>query len=106
MANKKYIDKDKNLMDALYVEHDGKIGVLSSDEYKVVSQVIGTDLTLVYDKKEGNTYLLIPLTKNHTFKCKGDSLEVDGKVIDSDYFFRKDACQWVRVNDAILSKVA
>ena len=35
-------------MDALYVEHDGKIGVLSSDEYKVVSQVIGTDLTLVY----------------------------------------------------------
>lgn len=48
---------DKNLMDALYVEHDGKIGVLSSDERKVVSQVIGTDLTLVYDKKEGNTYL-------------------------------------------------
>ena len=29
---------DKNLMDALYVEHDGKIGVLSSDERKVVSQ--------------------------------------------------------------------
>ena len=56
---------DKNLMDALYVEHDGKIGVLSSDERKVVSQVIGTDLTLVYDKKEGNTYLLIPLTRNH-----------------------------------------
>lgn len=50
---------DKNLMDALYVEHDGKIGVLSSDERKVVSQVIGTDLTLVYDKKEGDTYLLI-----------------------------------------------
>ena len=59
---------DKNLKDALYVEHDGKIGVLSSDERKAVSQVIGTDLTLVYDKKEGNTYLLIPLTKNHTFK--------------------------------------
>jgi hypothetical protein len=49
---------DKNLMNALYVEHDGKIGVLSSDEHKVVSQVIGTDLTLVYDKKESNTYLL------------------------------------------------
>lgn len=47
---------DKNLKDALYVEHDGKIGVLSSDERKVVSQVIGTDLTLVYDKKEGNTF--------------------------------------------------
>lgn len=28
---------DKNLMDALYVEHDGKIGVLSSDGRKVVS---------------------------------------------------------------------
>lgn len=97
---------DKNMMDALYVEHGGKIGVLSSDEHKMVSQVIGTDLTIVYDKNECNTYLLIPLTKNHTFKCDGDSLEVDGKLIESDYFFRKDACQWVRVNDAILSKVA
>ena len=97
---------DKNLMDALYVEHDGKIGVLSSDEYKVVSQVIGTDLTLVYDKKEGNTYLLIPLTKNHTFKYNGDVLEVDGKIIPSKVFFRNDACQWVRVNKAIISKVA
>ena len=97
---------DKNFLNVLYIEHTDKIGVLSSDERKVVSQVIGTDLTLVYDKKEGNTYLLIPLTKNHTFKCDGDSLEVDGKLIESDYFFRKDACQWVRVNDAILSKVA
>lgn len=97
---------DKNLMNTLYVEHDGKIGVLSSDEHKVVSQVIGTDLTLVYDKKEGNMYLLIPLTKNHTFKYNGDVLEVDGKIIPSKVFFRKDACQWVRVNKAIISKVA
>lgn len=97
---------DKNLMNALYVEHDGKIGVLSSDERKVVSQVIGTDLTIVYDKKEGNMYLLIPLTKNHTFKCNGDSLAVDGKIIPSKVFFRKDACQWVRANKAIISKVA
>lgn len=97
---------DKNFLNVLYIEHDGKIGVLSSDEHKVVSQVIGTDLTIVYDKNECNTYLLIPLTKNHTFKCDGDSLDVDGKLIESDYFFRKDACQWVRVNDAILSKVA
>ena len=97
---------DKNFLNVLYIEHTDKIGVLSSDEHKVVSQVIGTDLTLVYDKKEGDTYLLIPLTKNHTFKYNGDVLEVDGKIIPSKVFFRKDACQWVRVNDAILSKVA
>ena len=97
---------DKNFLNVLYIEHTDKIGVLSANECEVVSQVIGTDLTLVYDKKEGNTYLLIPLTKNHTFKYDGDSLEVDGKLLESDYFFRKDACQWVRVNDAILSKVA
>ena len=88
---------DKNLMDALYVEHDGKIGVLSSDERKVVSQVIGTDLTLVYDKKEGNTYLLIPLTRNHKFDCKSSHIIVDGKRFDSDIFFRKDACQWIQM---------
>ena len=97
---------DKNLMDALYVEHDGKIGVLSSDERKVVSQVIGTDLTIVYDKKEGNMYLLIPLTKNHTFKCNGDSLVVDGKIIPSKVFFRKDGAQWIEIDKETLSKVA
>ena len=88
---------DKNLMDALYVEHDGKIGVLSSDERKVVSQVVGTDLTLVYEKKEGNTYLLIPLTRNHKFECKSSHIIVDGKRFDSDIFFRKDACQWIQM---------
>ena len=98
---------DKNLKDALYVEHDCKIGVLSSDERKVVSQVIGTDLTLVYDKKDGDTYLLIPLTRDHTFKCNGDSLEVDGKLLESDYFFRKDACQWIQMqSNEMLSMVA
>lgn len=88
---------DKNLMDALYVEHDGKIGVLSSDERKVVSQVIGTDLTIVYDKNECNTYLLIPLTRNHKFECKSSHIIVDGKRFDSDIFFRKDACQWIQM---------
>lgn len=97
---------NKDFMNALYIEHDGKIGVLSSDEHKVVSQVIGTDLTLVYDKNEGNTYLLIPLTRNHTFKCNGDVLEVDGKIIPSKVFFRKDACQWIEVDEELLAKVA
>lgn len=97
---------NKDLKDALYVEHDGKIGVLSSDERKVVSQVIGTDLTLVYDKKEGNTYLLIPINRNHKFECKGSHIIVDGKRFDSDIFFRKDACQWVQIDKETLSMVA
>ena len=97
---------DKNLKDALYVEHDGKIGVLSSDGRKVVSQVIGTDLTLVYDKNEGNTYILIPLTRNHKFECKGSYIIVDGKRFDSDIFFRKDGAQWIEIDKETLSLVA
>lgn len=97
---------DKNLKDALYVEHDGKIGVLSSDGRKVVSQVIGTDLTLVYDKNEGNTYILIPLTRNHKFECKGSYIIVDGKRFDSDIFFRKDGAQWIEIDKDTLSLVA
>lgn len=98
---------DKNLMDALYVEHNGRIGVLSSDEHKVVSQVIGTDLTLMYDKKEGNTYLLIPLTQAHKFECKGSHIIVDGKRFDSDIFFRKNGCQWIQMqSEEMLSMVA
>lgn len=98
---------NKNLMDALYVEHDGKIGVLSSDERKVVSQVIGTDLTIVYDKNECNTYLLIPLTRNHKFECKSSHIIVDGKRFDSDIFFRKNGCQWIQMQSKeMLSMVA
>ena len=97
---------DKNLMDSLYVEHDGRIGVLGSDEHKVVSHVVGTDLTIVYDKNEGNTYLLIPLNRNHKFECKGSHIIVDGKRFDSDIFFRKDACQWVQIDKETLSMVA
>ena len=97
---------DKNLKDVLYVEHDGKIGVLSSDGRKVVSQVIGTDLTLVYDKNEGNTYILIPLTRNHKFECKGSYIIVDGKRFDSDIFFRKDGAQWIEIDKETLSLVA
>ena len=100
-------DMNKNLMDALYVEHDGKIGVLSSDERKVVSQVIGTDLTIVYDKNECNTYLLIPLTRNHKLECNCSHIIVDGKRFDSDIFFRKDACQWIQMQSKeMLSMVA
>ena len=106
--NIKYLrDMDKNLKDALYVEHDGKIGVLSSDERKVVSQVVGTDLTIVYDKNECNTYLLIPLTRNHKFECNCSHIIVDGKRFDSDIFFRKDACQWIQMQSKeMLSMIA
>lgn len=95
-----------DLMKALFVKHDGKIGVLSANDKEVVSQVIGTDLTLVYDKKEGKMYLLVPLTKNHTFICKGNSIDVDGERIKSDIFFRKDACQWIQIDKETLSKIA
>ena len=101
---------DKNLMDVLYVRYDDKFGVLSANSERVVTRVLGTDLTLVYDKREGKTYVLVPLTKNHTFKVyvspKGkDAIEVDGKVIKSDIFFRKDACQWIEVDKETLSMV-
>ena len=96
----------KEMMDALYMEHNEKVGVLSANEREVVSQIIGTDLTLVYDKQDGKTYLLVPLTKNHTFKCWGNRIIVDGKRFDSEMFFRKDGCQWIELDKETLSKVA
>lgn len=97
---------DKNLMDALYVSYNEKIGVLCDNEGNTISRVIGTDLTLVLDKKDMAVYLLIPLTQNHKFKYKGDVLEVDGKIIPSKVFFRKNACQWVQIDKETLSMVA
>jgi hypothetical protein len=111
--NIKYLrDMDKNLMDALYVSYNEKIGVLSDNEHNVVSHILGTDLTLVFDKQEMKTYLLVPLSKRHKIEChpglRGKEwVKVDGKKIASDDFFRKDACQWIEVKTYdILSEVA
>lgn len=97
---------DKNLMSALYVSYSEKIGVLCDNEDNTISRVIGTDLTLVLDKKDMAVYLLVPLTRNHKFECKGNHIIVDGKRFDSDIFFRKDACQWIQIDKETLSMVA
>lgn len=97
---------NKDLMDVLYIEHTGKIGVLKDDKDERVSVIIGTDKTLVERKRDGKTYLLVPLTKNHTFICKGNSIDVDGKRIKSEIFFRKDGAQWIEIDKEMLSKVA
>ena len=97
---------DENFLNVLYMEHTDKLGVLSDNKDERVSIILGTDKTLVERKQEGKTYLLVPLTKNHTFKCKGDSIIVDGKRFDSEMFFRKDACQWIEMNERTLSRVA
>lgn len=97
---------DENFLNVLYIEHTDKIGVLMDDKSERVSIILGTDKTLVERKREGKTYLLVPLTKNHTFICKGNSIDVDGDRFDSDIFFRKDGAQWIEIDKETLSKVA
>lgn len=102
---------DKKLLDVLYIKHSDKIGVLSDNGRKVVSHILGTDLTLVFDKVGQKTFLLVPLTKAHKIESHvsldgSDSISVDGKVIQSGNFFRKDACQWIEIDNETLSKVA
>lgn len=97
---------DENFLNVLYIEHTDKIGVLKDDKSERVSIILGTDKTIVERKREGKTYLLVPLTKNHTFVCKGNSIYVDGERFYTDIFFRKDACQWIEINKETLSNVA
>ena len=97
---------NKDLMSALYVSYNEKVGVLCDNEDNTISRVLGTDLTLVLDKKDMAVYLLVPLTQAHKFECKGSHIIVDGKRFDSDIFFRKDACQWVQIDKETLSMVA
>ena len=97
---------DKNLKDALYVSYNENFGVLNDDEHETISHVLGTDLTLVLNKENMEVYLLVPLTRNHKFECKGSHIIVDGKRFDSDIFFRKDGAQWVEIDKETLSLVA
>lgn len=96
---------DENLLNVLYIEHTDKIGVLKDDKDERISIILGTDKTLVERKREGKTYLLVPLTKNHAFVCKGDSIDVDGEHIKSEIFFRKYGAQWIEIDKETLSKV-
>lgn len=84
---------DEIFLNVLYIEHTDKIGVLKDDKEERVSVILGTDKTLVERKRDGKTYLLVPLTKNHTFVCKGNSIDVDGKRFKSKIFFRKDGAR-------------
>lgn len=97
---------DKNLMDALYVSYNDKFGVLDDNKRETISHVLGTDLTLVLNKENMEVYLLVPLTRNHKFECKGNYIIVDGKRFDSDIFFRKYGCQWIQIDKETLSMVA
>ena len=98
---------NNDLMSALYVSYNEKVGVLCDNEDNTISHVLGTDLTLVLDKKDMAVYLLVPLTQSHKFECKGSHIIVDGKRFDSDIFFRKDACQWIQMQSKeMLSIVA
>ena len=98
---------NKDLMSALYVSYNEKVGILCDNEDNTISRVLGTDLTLVLDKKDMAVYLLVPLTQAHKFECKGSHIIVDGKRFDSDIFFRKDACQWIQMQSKeMLSMVA
>ena len=98
---------DKDLMDAIYVSYNDKFGVLSDNERETISHVLGTDLTLVLDKKDMSVYLLVPLTRNHKYEYKGNYIIVDGKRFDSDIYFRKDGCQWIQMQSKeMLSMVA
>ena len=97
---------NNDLMSALYVSYNEKIGVLCDNEDNTISHVLGTDLTLVLDKKDMAVYLLVPLTQSHKFECKGSHIIVDGKRFDSDIFFRKDGAQWIEIDKETLSLVA
>lgn len=102
--NIRYMSKE--MMEAMYISYDEKYGVLSANERRVITHILGTDLTLVYDKAEGITYLLVPLTKRHTFECFDTWIVVDGKRIESDWYFPKDGCEWIKIDNETLSKVA
>lgn len=94
-----------DIKDLLYKSYNDKFGVLSDNERETISQVLSTDLTLVLNKENMVVYLLVPLTRNHKFECKGNYIIVDGKRFDSDIFFRKNGCQWIQIDKNTLSMV-
>lgn len=86
-----------DIKDLLYKSYNDKFGVLDDNKRETISHVLGTDLTLVLNKENMEVYLLVPLTRNHKFECKGNYIIVDGKRFDSDIYFRKYGCQWIEM---------
>ena len=95
-----------DIKDLLYKSYNDKFGVLSDNERETISHILGTDLTLVLNKENMVVYLLVPLTRNHKFDCKGNYIIVDDKRFESDIYFRKYGCQWIQIDKETLSMVA
>lgn len=73
----------------LYERYNEDYNVLSENENRVIITFDDTDLSVLVDKKENKLFVLVPLTKMHSFEYYPDWILVDGERINSNLFWKE-----------------
>nr|DAL20975.1 MAG TPA_asm: RNA binding protein [Caudoviricetes sp.] len=77
----------------LFERYNEDYNVLSENENRVIITFDDTDLSVLVNKKENKLFVLVPLTKMHSFEYYPDWILVDGERINSTLFWKECGCQ-------------
>lgn len=73
----------------LYERYNEDYNVLSENENRVIITFDDSDLSVLVNKKENKMFILVPLTKMHSFEFHPNWLSVDGERINSNLFWQE-----------------
>lgn len=78
-----------NIKNYLYERYNEDYNVLSENENRVIITFDDSDLSVLVNKKENKLFVLVPLTKIHSFEYHPDLVLVDGERINSTLFWKE-----------------
>ena len=73
----------------LYERFNEDFNVLSENENRVIITFDDNDLSVLVNKMENKLFILVPLTKMHSFEFHPNWLLVDGERINSNLFWQE-----------------
>ena len=79
----------KELKEQIFERYNKDYNVLSENEKRAIVTFDYSDICVLVDKKARKVYFLVPLSKEHKFGFRGDSLVIDGKSMKSNMYWRE-----------------
>ena len=73
----------------LYERFNEDFNVLSENENRVIITFDDNDLSVLVNKMKNKLFILVPLTKMHSFEYHSDWISIDGERINSNLFWKE-----------------
>ena len=73
----------------LYERFNEDFNVISENENRVIITFDDNDLSVLVNKMKNKLFILVPLTKMHSFEYHSDWISIDGERINSNLFWKE-----------------